>query len=219
MSTPIPEPYPETISELQPGTLNLQLQRPTSWCVVMGASGKAEHEVHWRRLQEDQVPLYKRRGGGGTVLLGPNTLVMTIHAWVQHYFHNLRYFSTINRALIDVFRTWKPLEYQQRGFSDIAVDDRKILGSSIFRRRNILLYQASLLVDVDRTRIDRYLKHPPREPDYRQGRDHAGFVTSLRELGVQTPDSHLRADLRTMLPEPLRRALTETDSKIADLTA
>ena len=30
--------------------------------------------------------------------------------------------------------------------------------------------------------IDRYLNHPPREPDYRRGRTHAAFMGGLKEL-------------------------------------
>ena len=31
--------------------------------------------------------------------------------------------------------------------------------------------------------IEKYLKHPSKEPDYRQGRKHSEFVTSLHESG------------------------------------
>jgi len=44
-------------------------------------------------------------------------------------------------------------------------------------------YQGSLLVNPKLQKIDRYLKHPTREPDYRQNREHLDFVTSLVQSG------------------------------------
>ena len=44
------------------------------------------------------------------------------------------------------------------------------------------MYQASILVDLDEDKILRYLKHPSKEPDYRQGRSHKDFLISLAKL-------------------------------------
>jgi lipoate-protein ligase A len=40
-------------------------------------------------------------------------------------------------------------------------------------------------VSEDVSLIERYLKHPKREPDYRKGRKHSEFVTNLKNLGYQ----------------------------------
>jgi len=39
-----------------------------------------------------------------------------------------------------------------------------------------------LLLDADLMLMDRYLKHPPREPAYRQGRSHLDFVMNMRQI-------------------------------------
>jgi lipoate-protein ligase A len=67
----------------------------------------------------------------------------------------------------------------------VAIGDKKILGSSIYRRRKILFYHAVLNVSEPIETIERYIKHPTREPDYRNGRKHHEFVTSLHAEGYK----------------------------------
>lgn len=205
------EPYPEQILELPEGQLQVEVSTPQHLHVVMGASGKAAQEVFEEELRPRNVTLHKRKGGGGTVLLGPGTIVVTVHAGVAHTFRNLAYFKSINLSLIEVFRSWKDLPYACRGISDIAVDDRKIVGSSIFRRRQYLLFQASILFETDYELMNQLLRHPPREPDYRAGRSHRQFITSLRELGIAQTREDLAQSLRDQLPELLNVELRKVD--------
>ncbi len=205
------EPYPEEIKESGLGELEVQVFQPQAHHVVMGASGKAGREVYQEEMQALNMPLYKRKGGGGTVLLGPETLVVTVHAGVAHTFLNGAYFAAINRALIACFRDWRDADYSQKGLSDIAVGDRKLVGSSIFRRRQYLLYQASILVQPDLALMARVLRHPPREPDYREGRGHEGFLTSLRSLDIDLSNEVMIADLQRNLPARLRAEIDRVD--------
>ena len=175
----------------------------------MGASGRPELEVFQDVLTASGVPLFKRKGGGGTVVLGPGTIVVTVHAGVKHPFQNLGYFRAINHALIDVFKSWQDLPFTHSGISDIAINRRKIAGTSIFRRKQYLLYQASILVEADFDLIHRLLRHPPREPDYRKGRSHREFITDLRTLGVHAPLPKLIRDLQAHLPLLLPKRLDE----------
>ena len=194
------EAYPETVRELSIGEFQLEVFRPDFWHVVMGASGKAEQEVIKSAMEQHQIALYKRKGGGGTVLLGPNTLVVTLHIGVSHRYQNLAYFKAINQAMIRVFCSWLDLPYEFRGISDIAYKRKKLVGTSIFRRRHYLLFQASILVGLNRELMHLLLKHPPKEPNYRENRSHAEFVTSFRELGVELSYSKMIESLEMLLP-------------------
>jgi lipoate-protein ligase A len=49
----------------------------------------------------------------------------------------------------------------------------------MYRKKHVLFYTASLMISNDITEIDRYLRHPSKEPEYRQGRSHAEFLTTL----------------------------------------
>jgi len=182
---------------------------PSSHFVVLGSSNAADVEVDTVRCGADAVPVLKRYGGGGTVLLHGGCVVVSLGTWVRQYYQNSLYFAALNQAVIDALALRWPVlaALGQAGHSDIVYVGRKVAGTSLFRSRNYLLYQASLLVDVRRELIDRYLRHPSREPDYRQGRPHGDFLVGLSELASElTPESCL-AQLRRALPETLEKQL------------
>ena len=49
----------------------------------------------------------------------------------------------------------------------------------MYRSKDMLFYTASLMVSNDVQLLDLYLRHPSKEPDYRQGRSHHDFVTTI----------------------------------------
>lgn len=152
--------------------------------VVLGSSNVAEAEADVAACERDSVPVLKRYGGGGTVVLHDGCVVASVGAWVRQHFQNKFYFERLNQAVIDAFSTlWPELgALTQRGLSDITAGDRKVAGTSLFRSRNYLLYQASILVDPRIDLLELYLRHPTREPEYRLGRAHRSFVVGLGEL-------------------------------------
>jgi lipoate-protein ligase A len=79
------------------------------------------------------------------------------------------------------------------GISDLAVGGKKILGSSLYIGScpKLFYYQSSLMVSCDTSLMDRYLRHPPREPAYRQGRGHSEFCTTLQKLNTTINISEL----------------------------
>ncbi|MCB1049557.1 MAG: hypothetical protein H6510_01040 [Acidobacteria bacterium] len=203
-------PYPEEIPEDWQAPPQYRFFVPDQLHVVMGASGKPAQEVLSAPLLREGIPLYKRRGGGGTVLLGPHCVVLTVHARVAHLYHNLRYFSAINRALMTCLEPMLDCSLEERGISDIACAGKKIVGSSIFRRKYFLLYQASILIDLPIETIQRVLAHPPKEPDYRQNRSHRDFLTCLKTLGYSGSATQcaetLQAAFGSVLPKQLELA-------------
>jgi lipoate-protein ligase A len=71
-----------------------------------------------------------------------------------------------------------------RGTSDLVIGDagggeRKFSGNSVRCKRRHLLYHGTLLYDFPLELIGRCLTMPPRQPAYRQGRDHQAFVGNL----------------------------------------
>ena len=157
---------------------------PEGIAVVLGSSQKAEKEVISENCKADNVPVLKRRGGGGAVVLMPGVICITVafisYASPSPYF----FFQRINEFIVRVLeKSFNIKGLCLQGSSDIAIRDKKILGCSIFKSRNLFHYQGSLLVNPKLQKIDRYLKHPTREPDYRQNREHLDFVTSLVQSG------------------------------------
>lgn len=169
---------------------------PEKTVIVLGASNVAEEEVNLAACAADDVPVFKRYGGGGTVVLHQGCAVVSLGVWVRQHFQNKLYFERLNAALIDSMALFAPslAELTQRGLSDLALGERKVAGTSLFRSRNYLLYQASILVDPQIELLERYLRHPTREPDYRGGRSHRDFVVGIGEL-VPGLTAHATVDL------------------------
>ncbi|GAB4258708.1 MAG: hypothetical protein Kow0092_06450 [Deferrisomatales bacterium] len=161
----------------------LRVWHPAAPVVVLGRAGRTELEVRVERCRGDGVPVRRRLGGGGAVVLAPGCLVVGF-AWrvARPLAVDSHMAAAVERVKAAVEAT-TGLALQARGTGDLCVGDRKVLGSSLFCRRELALYQASLLVSMDLALVDRYLLHPPREPAYRRGRPHGAFLTSLGREG------------------------------------
>src|SRR5262249_38725487 len=66
-----------------------------------------------------------------------------------------------------------------QGSSDLTLAERKFSGNAQQRKRSHLLHHGTLLFAFDPTPAPRYLKMPPRQPEYRRQRSHVDFLTNL----------------------------------------
>ncbi len=163
-----------------------RIWEPEHIAVVIGYSQTAEKEVHQIVCQRDKVPIIKRRGGGGAVVLSPGILCLTVAFKCGASDSPYYYFDKINSYIIHILAEhFAVSKMQKQGISDIAINNRKILGCSIFKSRDKYLYQGSLLVNPAVDLYEKYLKHPSKEPDYRIGRSHLYFVGSLCHFGYR----------------------------------
>jgi len=152
--------------------------------VVHGPSCKIEKEIHVERCQQNGVPIIRRRGGGGTVVLQPGTVVIVAVYPKEANEGISSCFSRIHRPLISLLHKHFSISLCEKGLSDLAFHDKKVLGSSLYidRKTQLACYQSSLLVRADIHSFATYLLPPPRQPEYRQGRSHSEFCTSLHTL-------------------------------------
>jgi lipoate-protein ligase A len=175
--------------------------------VILGRSNKAAREALKSMCEEDSIPIMKRLGGGGTVLLHPGCLVVSVGTWVRDFYQNDLYFRMLNQAVIDTIQLQVPeISLGQRGHSDIVFQEKKLAGTSLFRSRNYLLYQASLLVDPKIPLIEKYLAHPSAEPDYRKGRRHSDFLIGLGEF-IDLSPAQWASHFQEKLEEVMKRLL------------
>ncbi len=160
-----------------------RIYEPTETCAVLGAGGNPDADLFLDRLAADGIPWRRRRGGGGTVVLTPGQVVLACVTTVDSPFRNKEYAARINSWFVDALADLGVQGVEPRGISDLAIREKKILGTSIYRTRLLLFYQASLLVRNDISLFTRYLAMPSRVPDYRGGRTHEVFCTTLEREG------------------------------------
>jgi lipoate-protein ligase A len=74
----------------------------------------------------------------------------------------------------------------------------------MYGSKNLLFYTASSLLVADNfTLIDRYLRHPSKEPDYRQGRSHQEFLTTIGQVYPHLSAQDVKTGLDTLLPQQI----------------
>ena len=164
--------------------------------VVLGRSSKIEEDVMVETCADDGIPLSRRRGGGGTVILSPGILILSIAGRSTLQYHLREHMNAVNRIIVDTLEQLGVDSPVIRGISDITLGMKKILGSSLYRRKDLVLYQGSLLVNPDLSLMKRYLKQPRKQPAYRKDRSHEDFVTSLHNEGYEIPKVEIIDKLR-----------------------
>lgn len=177
--------------------------QPAETVIVLGQSNQAETAVHTGLAERDGVPVYKRQTGGQTVILTPKTLVISVRLIAERLDNPQVYFKRINHLIMEALSHLGIADLSEKGISDIAIGDKKILGSSIYRKRNMVFYHAVLNIAESPLFIGRYLKHPIREPDYRSGRKHEDFVTSVHLAGYPRTIKEISVEISNILGKKL----------------
>lgn len=196
-------PYPgdeDLLSDAQArGRFGLSVYPFWETAVVLGRGSKIPLELHQRLCLKDSVPVYRRRGGGCAVVLDPGNVIVALTLRAPGFGNHQAHFNQITDWFTAGLAEVGFDGVRQGGISDLVLGDRKVGGACIYRSAEVLLYSASLLIRPETRLMARYLKHPPREPGYRAGRDHAAFVTSFSERAPGVSVSDFAAQLRAAL--------------------
>ncbi|MBU0718078.1 MAG: hypothetical protein KJ749_07510 [Planctomycetes bacterium] len=174
-------PYDDDLiaATLRDGQTRVRAYRFTEKVAVLGSGSYAEAELHLDVCHKDRVPVLRRRGEGCAVILDPANVIVSVAATGIPFGHHRQQFDTLTTWLIEGLARIGMPGVSQAGICDLVLGDRKIGGACLHRSRDLLYYTVSLLVDPDLENVKRYLKHPPREPEYRRGRAHRDFMGSL----------------------------------------
>ncbi len=147
--------------------------------VVLGSAGVIAADVDEASCAADGVPILRRSSGGGTVLLGAGCLCFAVI--VPYSLHPA--FDTIHgsyRWVLERVGLAVPGSVLA-GICDLTLEGLKYSGNAQQRKRDHLLHHGTILHSFDLASVGRYLKQPPRQPEYRAGRPHDGFV---RNVGI-----------------------------------
>ncbi|MDH3285080.1 MAG: hypothetical protein OEQ13_10095 [Acidobacteriota bacterium] len=186
-------------------SMRVRVRREGGVSVVLGRGSKATEELDVAACLADGVPILRRRGGGCAVLLDPGNLIVSVVRPLPGLTGISTHFEWLSAWLADVLAGLGIRGVAHEGTSDLAVGGRKIGGSCIFRRKDLLYYSTTLLVEPRIDLIERYIAHPPREPEYRRGRPHREFLRGLSDAPFRWTTERLLTALReTATREALR---------------
>ena len=184
------------LEEAEAGQLRtdlLRLWEATRPAVIIGRSSRYEEEVDVDFCERNSIPVLRRCSGGASVVIGPGCLMYSVVIAYEQQ-PQLRMVDAAHEFVLgkvaDAVRQLVP-DSQFQGTSDLTIGGRKFSGNSLRCKRDHLLYHGTLLCDFNLSLIASALRTAPRQPEYREGRTHAAFVTNLK---VDVP--RLRANLK-----------------------
>ncbi len=173
--------------------------QPKNVCVVLGRSNNPEDSLINDNILKDSIRVYKRPSGGESVVLTPKMVVFSVKLPYNELQSPHHYFKLINKALIGKLSKLGIENVTTKGISDLSIDNKKILGSSMYLDKRNFFYHAVLNISEATSIFSRYLKHPSKEPDYRNNRSHEEFVTSLDEQGYKLNHELIRRSVEEVL--------------------
>ncbi len=168
----------------------LRFWEPKETFAVVGYANQAAREVDLEACRAGNVPILRRCSGGGTVLQGPGCLNYTLILQIDR---NQRH-SEESQALSSITSTNKfilerhcaalePLLNRAvtiQGHTDLVTGDLKFSGNAQRRQRRCLIFHGTFLLQFDIAQIGKFLRMPFQQPEYRQNRSHAEFLTNLK---------------------------------------
>lgn len=166
--------------------------------VVLGRGSSVEREIDEAACRRDGVAVLRRRGGGCAVLIDPGNVIVSAALPLEGIGGNRCHLDRLSDWLRDGLERLGAAGVERQGICDLVQAGRKISGACLYRARGLLYYSATLLVEARVELLGRYLRHPPREPDYRAGRRHEHFV-GLLQLPRPLPAAAVAAALSAAL--------------------
>ncbi len=209
------QPYDLPDAALMPGNHThpgVMAWIPKAARVVLGSSSDMDKALNVETILEDRISVTRRPSGGESMFLSPQMAAISLCVSLETGLNPKTIFQETGRRLLLALKDLG-IEAQIRGTSDVCLGERKILGSSIYMAKGHLFYHAVLNVGEDPQKIERYLNHPVREPDYRKGRPHGDFVTSLKASGYGVETEQVREKLERRFEEMIEVKMNRQDAK------
>jgi len=178
--------------------------------IAMGSTGRLTEEVYAESCRREGIPILRRSSGGGTVLAGPGCLCFSL-VLSRDRRPELRDIHGSYRTILSRIATGLGVDgLAHRGISDLAIHGRKVSGNAQRRKRRVLLHHGTILYDFDLKRMEKLLKVPPRQPDYRASRTHTDFTVNLA-LSAE--------EIKLRLARCWNAANADAPQRLPDLTA
>ena len=162
---------------------SLRVWQPKSRIVVLGRSQVAEKEVNLQNSRRDGIPIFKRHGGGGCVILDKHSLCVAIRYARGRELNIDKYLTNSCQMISDFIEEEYEVESSIGSNYDLITGDRKFLGSSLYMPKGFAIYSCVILFEKEAMKgINEYLTMPSKEPKHRQGRSHDDFLVPLQTV-------------------------------------
>lgn len=151
------------------------------YMAVLGHGNSLAAEVRESECRRDNVHIYRRISGGGTVLQGPGCLnycyLFPIGATpeIETISKATQYFLKLTQQVL----LKSGIKSEIQGTSDLTIGSNKFSGNAQKRSRSAVMFHGTILYNFDLHRLPQYLALPVRQPEYRNHRDHTTFVTNI----------------------------------------
>lgn len=184
----------------------LRFWESSEYFVVVGFSNRIAEEVNKTACDREGVRIFRRCSGGGTVLQGPGCLNYSLALGIDAS-DPLQNITAANHHIMgrhrDVLAALLGRPVSVQGHTDLVFDNLKFSGNAQRRKRRALLFHGTFLLNFDFTLVEKYLLIPPRQPDYRAGRPHMGFLVNLPVSSTQVKDALRKAWSATEMLETI----------------
>jgi len=174
----------------------LRFWEPNGPFIVVGYANEVAREVNLPACKSQGIPVLRRCSGGGTVVQGAGclnySLILNIGGRegaggqdqgtdktapsTASIASTNSYVMQRHRAAIEAL-VKKPVRVA--GHTDLTIGNLKFSGNAQRRLRHALIFHGTFLLQFDLTAIEQLLPLPSKQPDYRQNRGHADFLTNL----------------------------------------
>ncbi|MDH4263095.1 MAG: hypothetical protein OEV78_08630 [Spirochaetia bacterium] len=150
-----------------------------SEAVILGKNLVKDQETY---THKKLPPVIRRCSGGGSVVHFKGNLNFGLILNTKEYSQFSMITTSYEKILNCVSKSLNSkFIIKHDGISDLCIEEkygsRKISGNSQARKKNWLLHHGTILYDVKNiNKISKFLRHPPKEPDYRKGRPHKDFL-------------------------------------------
>jgi lipoate-protein ligase A len=196
--------------------------------VVVGYANKIAAEVDTARCEGAKIPILRRCSGGGTVLQGIGclnyALILRIagDAALTGISGANKYIMERNREAIQS-ALGKSYSIKVQGHTDLAAQQtsstvfKKFSGNSQRRHKDFLLFHGTFLLNFNLALVGDFLKFPSQQPDYRDSRNHADFLTNLNlpAAAVKAAMKKIWNANQPLQAPPLEKVSTLTREKYA----
>lgn len=151
-------------------------------CVMLGKNQNPYEEVNPRFLQENNIPLYRRLSGGGTVFHGPGNINFSIitrreNSRVNNYAYFLEPVTAYLRSL--------GADARMNERNDLVIGAYKVSGNAQFTSRERMFSHGTLLFDADLSGLSAALKPA------------AALIESKCTASRRSPVQNIRPALKT----------------------